>query len=230
MSPKTKLSTAISIKTTSTLKNLHTRTNNADNSIQVSTNKSQQISDIYLQNIIDEFIIPFRKGEFYNINYEKRFNEYFNILSSSKNTNVCHNLAVESMVATLNAKNIHINFQVEKHKNSMCQEEKQKLKDEIKELNNKLNVISGNFSSENMPVTLEIEASVTSFSLIPTIAYQNIYLGWYFYFNKYTIGVGIDPDEYLRIKKIVDTYGSENIPGKNYSIAFVELMKLIGMS
>ena len=76
MTPKIKLSTALSIRTTSTLKNLHTRTNNADNSIQVSTNKLQQVSDIYLQNIIDEFVIPFRKGEFYSINYEKRFNEY----------------------------------------------------------------------------------------------------------------------------------------------------------
>ena len=31
------------------------------------------------------------------------------------------------------------------------------------------------------------------------------------------------------LKKLVDTYGSENIPGKNYSIAFVELIKLIGI-
>ena len=229
MPPNTKLSTAISIKTTSTLRNLHTRTNNADNSIQVSKNKSQDVSNKYLQNIIDEFIIPFRKGEFYNVNYKRRFNEYLNALSSTKEINICHNLAIESMTATLNAKNMYVNLKVEQHRSKLCKEEKQKLKDEINELNKKLNVISGNFSSENISVELDAKANVSNFNLLPTIAYQNVYLGWYFYFNKYEIGVGIDPDEYLRIKKLADTYGTDNIPGKDYSRAFVALMRLIGL-
>jgi len=50
-----------------TLNNDETRTKNANNSIQMTANEEQRTSDEYLKKILDEFVIPFRSGNFAGI-------------------------------------------------------------------------------------------------------------------------------------------------------------------
>ena len=92
----------------------HTRTNIATSQEAVDTANT----NIYLKKILDEFVLPFRKGSFNEIDPYIKFSKYLQALQYTKKTNICHELAVESMAAALNTKNIYFNFTMQKHKNS----------------------------------------------------------------------------------------------------------------
>lgn len=193
----------------------YTRTGIAERQDQVN----EINNDIYLKKILDEFVLPFRKGEFQGIDPYIKFDTYLEALKQTKAGNMCHNLAVESMAAALNAKGIYFNFKIQKHKASVQSKEINELELELDALNRKLREYDDAFLTSNMGVCIQATASVDTFNLLPYLAKKNIYLGWYYYFNAYDVAVGIDPDEYLRIKKLVDSMGTENLPGRNYSNA-----------
>ena len=52
-----------------------------------------------IQNILDEIILPLRKGEFYKININNTINTYINKILQTKNTNIVHNFILESISA-----------------------------------------------------------------------------------------------------------------------------------
>ena len=201
----------------------HTRTNIATSQETVDTANT----NIYLKKILDEFVLPFRKGSFNEIDPYLKFSKYLQALQYTKKTNICHKLAVESMAAALNAKNIYFNFTIQKHKNSKLSKEIMELQGTINELNRRLRTFDDAFLNSTFCIKISATASVDTFNLLPYLAQKNIYLGWYYYFNTYDISVGIDPDEFLRIKKLVDAMGTTNLPGKNYSEALRVLLVTI---
>jgi len=184
-------------------------------------------NNLYLDKILKEFVLPFRKGDFNKIDPYFSFTKYLEALKNTKSTNICHILAVESMAAALNAKNIYINFTIQKSKVYTKSRDIINLQKQIDELNTKLRSFDDAFLNSNVCIKIGATASVETFNMLPYLASKNIYLGWYYYFNKYDISVGIDPDEYLRIKNFVETIGVEPLPGKIYSNALVTLLRQI---
>ena len=210
-------------KSITKLKLSYTRTNIASSQEEVKKVRN----DIYLDKILKEFILPFRKGDFNQIDPYFSFSKYLEALTYTKNENISHNLAVESMAAALNAKNIYINFKIQESKVYTKSRDIINLQQQIDELNKKLRSFDDAFLNSNLCIKIGATASVETFNMLPYLASQNIYLGWYYYFNKYDLSVGIDPDEYLRVKKFVETLGIEPLPGKIYSNALVTLLKQI---
>ena len=210
-----------------TLKNVETRTKNANNSIQMTANEEQRTSDEFLKKILDEFVIPFRSGNYAGIDPNRKFDEYLEVLNKTKNDNICHMLGIESMAASLNSRFLYVQKTVIISENNKLKDEMAELDKKLREMEYHLRMSDENVSKEHFMLNICAKVEVESFDILPFIASRNVIIGWYFFLNGYNPDIGIDPEKYLQAKNIALTYGIEKEGNNPYSPAFYALLKLI---
>lgn len=170
-----------------------------------------------IQKILNEFIIPFRKGEFCKINSMNTLHVYIDKYLQTKTTNIVHNLILESISAAMFSKFMKFKIDLEKKQANVYKTEIQKLEQEI-------SIFEALYREQTdsgtaIGVTICARAEVEPLDLLPFIAQCNIKLAWYYFINGADGSAGIDFDSYNYVNQYVDSLGE--------SKAREELLKLL---
>jgi hypothetical protein len=169
-----------------------------------------------IQKILNEFIIPFRSDEFNKINSMNTLNIYIKKYLKTKNTNIVHNLILESISAAMFSKYMKLKIYIAKKNENDYKTKIQKLEEEISiyEALHKERA-DGN----NVGISMHATGRVEHLCLLPYIAQWNVRLAWHYYLFGVDESRGIDLDNYKYIDDYVNTLGE--------SIAREKLLKLL---
>jgi hypothetical protein len=184
-----------------------------------------------IKRIQRNFVDPFA-DQSYNyihnalVEYERLENDRINDITGGVITDLLQEIASAAYLSrALNNQILLLTSQ-----KAACNTTKEELLEKIKELEDALLVHSGQPAGALSEV--DIKWSTGKFAggipILYIIGRYNIMIAWYnyFYFNSYNPTATIEPQKYLFIKQMVETYGTQYDPSLGMSPALYELKRL----
>jgi len=170
--------------------------------------------------INDEFVEKILTDQMHTIDQYGQFTELLQEVDQYSHLPT-YNLAKNVLSAAIFVRSIKTDLTINQDKNVKCNNEITELRTKITELEEALAQYLNPEEIANIGMEVNVDIAVSGqVPLLRLIAYLNVPLGWYYYFNGYNPTGIVDPDKYLNAE-----YHSKTFPTSQAS--YNALMSLI---
>lgn len=182
-----------------------------------------------LQFVLNDYVLPFREGNFTLINKNNLSDYLIKFFSIYKDTSICNHIALEVISATMNAKTMSINLTLNEIYITKYKDKINKLLKQVYDLEQKIRELttsSGQLDAYNV-VHMDAQCNVQSYNILNFLVTINPVIAWYYFLHGYNPTKGVDPEKYIEVRNMVLSMGINIDPVTKLSPAAIKLRQAI---